>query len=339
MDAKAFITDLTGLEPTADERSFLADERPWGLILFGRNIATPSQVSDLTAAFREIVGRPNAPVMVDQEGGRVQRFKPPHWRHYPAARWYGDLFETDPRAALRAAWLGSRLMAADLVACGVDVDCLPVLDLPVDGANEVIGDRSYSTALATTVALGRSAVTGLMAGGVLPVMKHMPGHGRANLDTHLAQPITDAPFETLDTHDFAAFRAFSDLPMGMTVHMVLSAIDPDRPATQSPAVIERVIRGAIGFDGLLMTDDLSMKALGGEVGPRARACIDAGCDVVLHCNDPLADRIAVGRSVPELAGEAARRAKAVDAVRRAPDGFDVAAGHEELDALMHGEIA
>ena len=338
MSAKAFITDLDGLEPSADERAFLRDERPWGLILFGRNIDTPAQVRELTAGFRDLVGRPDAPVLVDQEGGRVQRFKPPRWRDTPAAGRFGEIFARDPEAALGAARTATRLMAHDLFACGVDVDCLPVLDLPVEGASEVIGDRAYSHDLDATIALARAAVDGLMDGGVLPVMKHMPGHGRADLDTHFGQPTTRAPLDALDARDFAAFRAFADLPMGMTVHMVLEAVDPDHPATQSRKVIESVIRGAIGFDGLLMTDDLSMKALGGEVGPRASACIAAGCDVVLHCNDPLAARIAVGRAVPELAGDALRRADAALAARREPRPLDVAAAEDELAELM-GAVA
>lgn len=339
MGAKAFITDLAALEPTRDEIAFLRDERPWGLILFRRNVGSPAQVSELTAAFRDAVGRADAPVLVDQEGGRVQRFKPPHWRRYPAARRLGELHERNGEAGLRAAWLVSRLMAADLSACGVDVDCLPVLDLPVPGAHDVIGDRAYSADLGATIRIARAATDGLMAGGVLPVMKHMPGHGRADTDTHLSQPTTDAPLEELDARDFAAFRAFADLPMGMTVHMVLSAVDPANPATQSSRVIAEIIRGRIGFDGLLMTDDLSMKALGGAVGPRASACIQAGCDVVLHCNDPLEARVAVGRAVPELAGEAARRADRALAMRRAPEPFDAAAGSEELDALMGATVA
>ena len=339
MSAKAFITDLSGLAPTADEIAFLRDTRPWGLILFARNVSEPNQVADLASAYREAVGRPDAPILIDQEGGRVQRLKPPRWRDYPPARRIGELYEHDREPGLRLAWLVSRAMAHDLRSCGVDVDCLPVLDLPVPGAHEIIGDRSYASDIDTVVALGRAACDGLMAGGVLPVMKHIPGHGRADVDTHLSTPTTHATWGELEARDFAAFRPFSDLPMAMTVHMIISAVDPDRPATQSAPVIEDVIRGSIGFDGLLMTDDLSMKALGGAVGPRALACLDAGCDVVLHCNDPLADRIAVGEAVPVLEGRAAERAEAALAVRRQPEPFDHAAAHAELDDLLAAVVA
>ena len=339
MDCKAFITDLDGLAPTADELTFLAAERPWGLILFGRNVAEPQQVRDLVAAFRDAVGRPDAPVLVDQEGGRVQRFKPPHWRVFPAAGRLGELYARDPAEGRRAAWLVARLIAHELHDCGVDVDCLPVLDMPVADAHEVIGDRAYSTRLDHVVALAGETVDGLMAGGVLPVMKHMPGHGRADADTHVSQPATDAPLAALRERDFAAFRAFRHLPLGMTVHMVLEAVDPDHPATQSARVIDEVIRGDIGFDGLLMTDDLSMKALGGAVGPRARACIAAGCDVVLHCNDPLSARRAVAEAVPVLAGRAAERAERALAQRRTPAPFDGGAADGELASLLGASVA
>ena len=332
--ARAFISDLDGLSPSADEKAFLRDERPWGLIVFKRNVASPEQLRDLTASFRDLVGRPDAPVLVDQEGGRVQRLGPPVWPDYPPARAFGRLYGERPEEGLRAARLCARLIAFDLEACGIDVDCLPVLDVPVAGADEVIGDRAYGTDVGSVVALARETVEGLMAGGVLPVMKHVPGHGRADADTHLAQPVTHATLHELDQTDFAAIRPFVHLPMAMTVHMVLAAVDPHRPATQSPLVIETIVRERLGFDGLLMTDDLSMQALGGAVGPRAARCIAAGCDVVLHCNDPLDARIAVARAVPELKGRALHRAERALAVKRAPEPFDADAAREELDALL-----
>lgn len=334
MDAKAFITDCDGAAITREERALLDGERPWGLILFGRNVQSREQLADLTAQFRDIVGRPDAPVLVDQEGGRVQRLQPPTWRQAPAARDIGALHAFDPEGARRAAWLKARLIAADLHEVGIDVDCLPCLDVPVPGAHEVIGERAFSNDPAVVAELGRATADGLLAGGVLPVMKHMPGHGRADADTHFDLPVVDASLDELERTDFAAFRPLADLPMGMTVHLVLAAVDPDRPATQSPDVIEQVVRGRLGFDGLLMTDDLSMQALGGDVARRAALCLEAGCDMVLHCNDTMANRRAVGATVKPLAGVSAERARRALAWRRAPEPFDVAAAWDELEMRL-----
>ena len=339
MDAKAFITDCDGAAVTAEERALFAGERPWGLIVFGRNVQSREQLTDLTAEFRDIVGRPDAPVLVDQEGGRVQRLQPPLWRQLPPASAIGALHAYDPEGAARAAWLKARLIAFDLHEVGIDVDCLPCLDVPVPGAHEVIGERAFSRDPAVVAALGRATVDGLLAGGVLPVMKHMPGHGRADADTHFDLPTVDASLEELDRTDFAAFVPLADVPMGMTVHLVLAAVDPDRPATQSPRVIEEVIRGRLGFDGLLMTDDLSMQALGGDVARRAVLCLDAGCDMVLHCNDTMENRRAVGRAVRPLAGLAAKRAEDALAARRAPEPFDAAAAWDELEMRLGKAVA
>ena len=338
-DAKAFITDCDGLEFSAEERSFLDAERPWGFILFGRNVDSPAQVSALTQSFREIVGRPDAPVLIDQEGGRVQRLAPPCWRRYPSARDIGDTFVRNPDGARRAAWLKARGLAADLIALGIDVDCLPCLDVPVAGAHEVIGERAFSVDPEVVAILGRETVNGLMAGGVLPVIKHVPGHGRADADTHFDLPTVKTSLAELERTDFAAFRPFADAPMAMTVHLVLAAVDPHRPATQSPKVIEEIIRGHLGFDGLLMTDDLSMQALGGGAAERASKCIRAGCDVILHCNDTLENRYAVASVSPILSGNAARRAEAAVAARKAPEPFDVDAGWDELCSLLDVRVA
>lgn len=339
MDVKAFITDCDGASITPEERSLFEGERPWGMILFGRNVQSREQLTDLTASFRDIVGRPDAPVLVDQEGGRVQRLQPPTWRQLPPAAAIGALYPFDPEGALRCAWLKARLIAADLHEVGIDVDCLPCLDVPVPGAHEVIGERAFSDDPAVVAALGRATVDGLLAGGVLPVMKHMPGHGRADADTHFDLPTVDASLEELERTDFAAFAPLSDVPMAMTVHLILAAVDPDRPATQSAKVIEDVIRGRLGFGGLLMTDDLSMQALGGDVAARAVKCLDAGCDVVLHCNDTMENRRAVGRAVPPLTALAAKRADDALAARRAPEPFDPASAWDELEMRLREAVA
>jgi beta-N-acetylhexosaminidase len=282
MTARAFITGLSGTILTPRERAFLRDADPWGLIIFKRNIESPDQVARLSAAFRETVGR-DAPVLVDQEGGRVQRLGPPHWPAYPPGAAYANLYGRDTAAGLKAAYLGARLIAADLLAVGIDVDCLPIADVPVPGSDAVIGDRAYGTEPSTVAAIARAVAEGLQAQGVLPVLKHIPGHGRATADSHRALPVVEADRATLAATDFAAFRPLADLPLGMTAHVVYTAIDPIAPATTSVTVVRDVIRHAIGFHGLLMSDDISMGALSGSIAERSRAAIAAGCDVVLHC--------------------------------------------------------
>jgi beta-N-acetylhexosaminidase len=319
----AAIFGCSGLELTPDERAFFADVRPWGFILFKRNVDTPDQLRRLTDSFREVVGRTDAPVLIDQEGGRVQRMGPPHWPKYPSGRAYGQAAAGDPFTARELARLGARLMAHDLRAVGINVDCLPVLDVPQPGAHAIIGDRAYGDDADTLAVLGRAAAEGLIAGGVLPVIKHIPGHGRANADSHMTLPVVDAHYDQLSAVDFAPFRALSDMPMGMTAHVVYPAIDRKRPATTSRKVIKSVIRGEIGFDGLLMTDDLSMKALSGDFTERASAALKAGCDVVLHCNGDLAEMQAVAAGTGKLKGQAKRRAEAAMArLARSPEPLD-----------------
>ena len=287
----------------------MARMRPWGLILFRRNVDTPDQLRALAASFRDVVGRLDAPVLVDQEGGRVQRLTEPHWRRYPPAARYGEFHTADPDGALSAARLGGQLMARDLSDCGITVDCAPVLDVPAPNSSSVVGDRAFAREPERVAALARAYAEGLMAGGVLPVMKHVPGHGRAEVDSHHDLPFVSVDRPALD-RDFAPFRALADLPMAMTAHIVYRALDPDRPATTSRTVIEDVIRGAIGFDGLLVSDDLSMEALRGTLGERAAAASAAGCDVLLHCNGNPLEALAVAEAAPELAGRAAERAAA-----------------------------
>lgn len=330
MRARAFICGCSGLTLTAQERAFIAQQRPWGLIVFKRNVESPAQVAALIAQFREILDRPDAPALVDQEGGRVQRLGPPHWRAYPAAARLARAGDRDGDLVRLAA----RLMAHDLRALGINVDCLPVLDLPAPGAHEVIGARAYGDQAADVARLGGAAAAGLLAGGVLPVMKHIPGHGRANADTHFDLPVVETSEAELRASDFEPFRLCRHLPMAMSAHVVFAAIDPDRPATTSPKVVDRVIRGHIGFDGLLMSDDVSMKALRGGFAERTQALFSAGLDMALHCNGDLAEAAAVASASPWLAGAALERAARALAALSAPDPFDPVDAARRLDAAL-----
>jgi len=330
---RAFITGLAGPELTGAERQFLKDAKPWGLIVFKRNVASPDAVRRLIEDFRASVGW-QAPVLVDQEGGRVQRLGPPHWPAYPPGEAYGVLYDGDRKAGLAAARLGARLVAADLAALGIDVDCLPIADVPVPGADQIIGDRAYGTTPDKVAAIAGEIAAGLLEGGVLPVLKHIPGHGRATADSHDKLPVVSASRATLEVTDFAAFRPLAKLPVGMTAHVVFSAIDPVAPATTSVTIVRDVIRDSIGFAGLLMSDDVSMGALSGSLGERARAALAAGCDIVLHCNGKMDEMRAVAAETPELAGEAARRAAAALALRKPAAPIDVAARRDEFFALM-----
>src|SRR6185369_12345534 len=304
--------------------AFLREAQPWGLIIFKRNVSDQVQVTALVSSFRDVVGW-QAPVLVDQEGGRVQRLGPPHWQAYPPAAQFGDLYDREPAAGLAAARLGGHLIASDLKALGIDVDCLPLADVPVSGSDRVIGDRAYGTEPGKVAALAGAVAEGLLAGGVLPVLKHLPGHGRATADSHLKLPVVDTDRGTLERTDFAAFRPLAHLPLGMTAHVVFSAIDPVAPATTSVTMVRQVIRGFIGFAGALMSDDISMGALSGSMAERSTAALAAGCDLVLHCNGDLAEMTAVAGATPMLSGESAKRCEAALAQRRAPDDFDVEA--------------
>jgi beta-N-acetylhexosaminidase len=298
-ESKAVILGCAGKALSADEVAFYREARPWGFILFARNIGEPAEIADLVASLRDSVGRPDAPVFIDQEGGRVQRLRPPIAPNYPAGAALGAIYRADREAGLRAAWLTARLHAFDLSRFGINVDCLPVLDVPIEGASDVIGSRAYGNDPGSVVALGRAAAEGLMAGGVLPVMKHVPGHGRAFSDSHHELPRVEAAVEELRRHDFAPFKALADLPMAMTAHVVYTAIDPARPATTSPTVVREIIRGEIGFDGLLISDDTSMKALSGDFPDKAAAILAAGVDIVLHCNGVMAEMQGiVSKTVP-----------------------------------------
>ncbi|MDK9697488.1 MAG: beta-N-acetylhexosaminidase [Siculibacillus sp.] len=332
MTVSAFICGISGPTLLAEEAAFLRDADPWGFILFRRNCETPEEIRALTAALREAVGR-EAPILIDQEGGRVQRLGPPRWPAYPTGRTYGDVFARSRDDGLAAARLGARLIAADLHALGIDVDCLPVLDVPVEGAHDVIGHRAYGVTPDVVSPLGRAAAEGLLEGGVLPVIKHIPGHGRAGVDSHHHLPVVDTPRAVLEATDFPPFRDAARLPLAMTAHVVYTDLDPDRPATTSKTVIDEVIRGHIGFDGCLMSDDVSMRALSGTIGERTAAALAAGCDLALHCNGDLAEMRAVAENAPPLAGRAAERAARALAARRAPTPLDLAAARAEFARL------
>ncbi len=323
------------------ERRFLREADPFGFILFARNCRAPGQVRRLVAELREAAGR-RAPVLIDQEGGRVRRLRPPAWRDAPAPAAFGAVYARDPGAARRLARLNARLVADELFDLGIDVNCAPLLDLREPDGHKAIGDRAFSDDPAAVAALGRAWIEGSRAGGALPVAKHLPGHGRARVDSHLDLPTVDAPLEALERRDFAPFRALAGGPAGagaagMTGHVVFCAIDPHRPATLSPAVVGEVVRGRIGFDGLLFTDDLSMAALSGPVGARAKAALDAGCDIALHCNGDMAEMEEVAAAVPALEGAAAARAGAaladiegLRAARRDPGPDETAAAFDRL---------
>ncbi len=338
MSIGAVISGCKGTSLTSQEVSFFERTNPWGLILFARNIESPDQVSSLTQAFREVVGRSNAPVLIDQEGGRVQRMTAPHWRKFPAANKFSVLYDSDPVKALKYVRLISHLLAKDLYDVGINVDCLPVLDVPQPGSHEIIGDRAYGVTPERVSVIARAAVTGLTEGGVLGIIKHIPGHGRAMSDSHLALPIVDTPLEELIHGDFLPFAALADIPMAMTAHVVYTAIDDKQPATMSNIVISNLIRDNFGYDGLLMTDDLSMHALSGTFEQRAANAIAAGCDIALHCNGDQAEGEAVAEGAGALSGKSLARAEYALSKCCNPRTFDVEAAEAALAEMM-GETA
>jgi len=333
---KALIFGCAGphLEPA--ERDFFRAANPAGFILFQRNCVDPDQVRSLVADLKAAVGRPDAPVLIDQEGGRVQRLKPPHWRAAPSS---GRIAQLPAAAAERAAWLNARLIALDLDFLGIAIDCMPVLDLPVPGAHEVIGSRALGTEPAPVARLGRAVMQGLEAGGVLPVIKHLPGHGRATVDSHEHCPVVETPEEELLARDLAPFQALADAPFAMTAHVVYTAWDAKRPGTLSPIVIREIIRGRIGFAGALISDDLSMKALGGDLPDRARGALAAGCDLALHCNGKLDEMMALAAAVGSLDEAGAARFGQALARRNTPEPVDPAALLAELGELLGAELS
>jgi beta-N-acetylhexosaminidase len=337
---RAVIFGCAGLTLAREERDFFAATRPLGFILFARNVDSPAQVRDLVGQLRDSVGRADAPVLIDQEGGRVQRLRPPHWRAAPPGARFGELAERNPEAAVRAARLNARLIASELADLGITVDCAPVADVPVPGAHDVIGDRAYGTTVARVVPLARATAQGLLDGGVLPIVKHVPGHGRARADSHKELPVVEASHAVLSATDFAAFKALNDLPWAMTAHVRYDDIDAAAPASTSPRVIRDIVRGEIGFDGVLVCDDLSMKALGGTFAERATATLAAGCDVVLHCSGTLAEMHEIAAVVPPLSSAAAARVARAEALRQRSGAgpFDVAEAGRELARLLAGVV-
>lgn len=334
---KALILGIQSKTFSTDERAFFKSADPWGLILFKRNIENRDQLRALTHEFRALVGRDDAPVLIDQEGGRVQRMALPEWPQYPPAKAYLKAAQGDINRAQDLAYFGARLIAHDLHDVGITVNCAPVLDCPIDGSTDAIGDRAFATDPDRVAVLARAFVNGLMDGGVLPVIKHIPGHGRAMVDSHLDLPIVKASRAELAARDFMPFRALADLPLAMTAHVRFDAIDADRPATLSSVVVHEIIRGEIGFQGLLMSDDLSMKALGGTFAERTRALFSAGCDVALHCNGEMVEAEAVAGAAPILAFEALKRAEMALSRRNPPkselDPVDAARKLADLLAL------
>ena len=330
---RACILGVAGLALIAEERAFFAEAQPLGFILFARNIEAPPQVRVLVESLRAAVGRPDAPVLIDQEGGRVARLRPPHWHALPAAARIAGL---SPAQAEQAAWLAGRLIAHDCAGLGIDVACAPVLDVFQPGARtNVIGDRSFGSDPGIVARLGRAMAEGLLAGGVLPVAKHLPGHGRAHVDSHVALPAVDTAREELERTDFVPFRALNDLPLGMTAHIVFGRIDREAPATQSAAVIAEIIRGSIGFGGFLVSDDLCMAALGGSFRERAEMSLAAGCDAVLHCNANLDEMRDVAAAAHELSGEAWERWQRIDRPQAMDfDGEEAAARLASLLVLV-----
>ena len=329
------IYGCAGTELSPDERSFFKDTQPWGFIVFARNILTKPQLTKLVQSLRETVDDPKAPVLIDQEGGRVARLRPPQWKSRPAARQFGELHERDAETAREAVYLNARLIAHDLREVGINVDCTPVLDVPVEGASDVIGDRAFAKDPALVIDLGRHVIEGMLEGGVLPVMKHIPGHGRAIADSHLALPRVSTSAEELSATDFVTFRSLNQCPLAMTAHVVYEAIDAQRPATTSPKVIRYVIRGEIGFDGVLLCDDLSMNALAGPLSVRTKAALFAGCDIVLHCNGKLEEMREVAGEVKPLEGVPLKRVEAAMAhLAEETNGFDAAVADAHLAELL-----
>ncbi|TWB77320.1 beta-N-acetylhexosaminidase [Nitrospirillum amazonense] len=319
----AVIFGCTGPVLTEAERALFAAANPLGFILFRRNCETPEQVMALTAALRDSVGRPDAPIMIDQEGGRVARLRPPHWPSLPPAGRVGAI--ADDNVAKEAAWLHGRLLAATLAPLGIDMDCAPVADVPQAGAHDVIGDRAFSRDPARVALLAGAQADGLLAGGVLPIVKHLPGHGRATADSHKELPTVTADLATLEAVDFTPFKALADLPAGMVAHILFPAVDARHPSSTSALVITKIVRGLIGFDGLLFSDDLDMQALSGTVAERAAAVVaDGCCDVALHCNGTVEDMAAVAAVVPRLSQQAQERWARAQARRPASTDADAA---------------
>ena len=334
----ALITGLSGATLSADEHAFLRTAEPCGLILFARNCVSPGQIRALVADALDAIGSADTLVLIDQEGGRVRRLRPPQWRELPAAAAYAAIYRSDARNAKRLARLAARLTADDLTRLGITMNCTPVLDLRVPGAHDIIGDRAFGDTPAAIADLARAVAEGHLAGGVLPVIKHIPGHGRAMADSHFELPVVTTPRAELEATDFAPFRSMADMPAAMTAHVVYTSVDAQRPASTSAIVTADVIRGHIGFDGLLMSDDLGMKALSGDMCSRAGAVIAAGSDVALHCSGDLAEMQSAAAGVPGLAGRALERFEACIRLTRSRLDFDRGEAEAALGEVVGGIV-
>lgn len=331
---KAVIIGLEGLALSSDERDFFSDCDPAGYILFKRNCEDEDQLLRLTDSLRELSGRDDLPILIDQEGGRVARMKPPAWPAFPAAERFADLYQAAPSSALAAVRANSRALALMLKSVGINVDCLPLLDVRQPGASDIIGDRALGAEPMQVAALGRATLDGLASGGVVGVVKHIPGHGRALVDSHHELPIVTASDEELQT-DLAPFERLKDAPMAMVAHVLYTAWDPELPSSQSPTIIHDIIRERIGFDNFLMSDDSGMNALKGTPGERAVACVAAGCDVALPCNGVMADNVDVANHVGDISAEGlARLERAMGSVLDEADGMDFAEAVAVRDELL-----
>lgn len=331
---QAAIYGLEGLELTADERSFFLDAEPASFILFRRNCENREQLLRLTDSLRDLTGRPDLPILIDQEGGRVARMRPPEWPAFPAAERFALLWDTAPSSAIEAARSNARAIALTLRACGINVNALPLLDVRQEGASDIIGDRALGTEPMQVAALGRAVLDGMASAGVVGIIKHMPGHGRALVDSHKELPVVAASAEELEV-DLEPFERLSSAPMGMTAHVVYEAWDPERPASLSPKVIGEIIRGRIGFTGFLMSDDIGMEALRGDFGSRAAGTVAAGCDVALHCSGKMDEMVAVAKAICAMTPEGeARLARAMAGTMMDDDGPDFAEAIAKRDALL-----
>lgn len=334
MSVRAVIFGCDGYELDAAEAAFFREAKPWGFILFKRNCGSPDQVRRLTKALRETVGRSDAPILIDQEGGRVQRLRGDHWRARPTAGAFGALNRQDAGLARGLTYDNARIMAGELHELGINVDCVPCVDVPIDGAHDIIGDRAFGRDPRVVASLGQAVIDGMLDGGVLPVVKHLPGHGRARADSHLELPVVDTPRDELERTDFVPFRALARAPLGMTAHVVYTDIDPVAPATTSRRVIEEVVRGSIGFEGALMTDDLCMRALKGSCAERVRGAIEAGCDLVLHCNRDMDEMREVADVAPVLSGKALERTERALAALGRSKPYQLAEAQARVDAAL-----
>lgn len=331
---QAAIYGLEGIELTDDEQGFFRAAEPVGYILFRRNCETPEQLRRLTDSLRMLSGRDDLPILIDQEGGRVARMRPPEWPAFPAAERFADLYRRAPSSAIEAARSNARALALMLRTAGINVNALPLLDVRQNGATDIIGDRALGNEPMQVAALGRAVLDGLASAAVVGIVKHMPGHGRALVDSHKDLPVVTASADELEI-DLEPFERLSSAPMGMTAHVVYTAWDPDRPSSMSPIVIHDIIRERIGFDGLLLSDDLGMDALKGDFGSRASGVVAAGCDIALHCSGKMDEMVAVASTVPELSAEGHDRlARAMAGTRLAADGWDLSEELAKRDQLL-----